>query len=108
MTCSTYRRITKDKEENTRKWPKKGPQRAKNQNSEKQKIAFFSHVQRSTILKNKIPRSKTLTSSLRTDRHTDTHTEVSITEDTIRASVFKASASGMSGPIYLSNNRPQK
>ena len=33
MTCSTYRRITKDKEENTRKWPKKGPQRAKNQKS---------------------------------------------------------------------------
>ena len=32
-----------------------------------------------------------------TDRHT--HTEISITEDTIRASVFKASASGMSCPI---------
>ena len=41
MTCSTYRRITEDKEENTPKWPKKGPQRAKNQNFEKQKIAFF-------------------------------------------------------------------
>ena len=40
-TCSTYRRFTKDKEENTRKWPKKGPQRAKNQNFEKQKNAFF-------------------------------------------------------------------
>ena len=35
VTCSTYRRFTKDKEENTRKWPKKGPQRAKNQNFEK-------------------------------------------------------------------------
>ena len=43
VTCSTYRRFTKDKEENTRKWPKKGPQRAKNQNFEKQKNAgFFS------------------------------------------------------------------
>ena len=40
MTCSTYRRITKDKEENTRKWPKKGPQRAKNY--EKQKMFFFT------------------------------------------------------------------
>ena len=29
---------------------------------------------------------------------THTQTEISITEDTIRASVFKASASGMSGP----------
>ena len=37
VTCSTYRRFTKDKEENTQKWPKKGPQRAKNQNFEKQK-----------------------------------------------------------------------
>ena len=35
-----------------------------------------------------------------THRQTDTYTEISITEDTIiRASVFKASASGMSGPI---------
>ena len=41
MTCSTYRRITEDKEENTPKWLKKGPQRAKNQNFEKQKFAFF-------------------------------------------------------------------
>ena len=32
MTFSTYRRITKDKEENTRKGPKNSPQRAKNQN----------------------------------------------------------------------------
>ena len=51
MTCSTYRRITKDKEENTRKWPKKGSQRAKTQNFEKQKIAFFPHVPRSTMPK---------------------------------------------------------
>jgi hypothetical protein len=52
MTCSTYKRITEDKEENTPKWPKKGPQRAKNQNIGKQKIAFFSHVSRSTMPKN--------------------------------------------------------
>ena len=52
MDYSTYRRFTKDKEENTRKWPKKGPQRAKNQNFEKQKIAFFSHVPRSIMSKN--------------------------------------------------------
>ena len=29
-TCSPYRRITKDKEEKTRKRPKKGPKRSKN------------------------------------------------------------------------------
>ena len=40
VTCSTYRRFTKDKEDNTRKWPKKGPQRAKNQNFEEQKLQF--------------------------------------------------------------------
>ena len=39
MTCSTYRRITTDKKENTQKWQEKGPQRTKNQNFEKQKIA---------------------------------------------------------------------
>ena len=72
VTCSTYRRFTKDKEENTRKWPKKGPQRAKNQNFEKQKIAFFSHVPRSIVPKNYVPRSKTVTCSLRTDKHTNT------------------------------------
>ena len=99
MTCSTYRRITKDKEENTPKWPKKGPQRAKNQNFEKQKIAFFSHVPRSTMPKNQVPRSKTLTSRGRTDTHTDTHTEVLITEYPIKASAFQASACDMSGPI---------
>ena len=33
-----------------------------------------------------------------TDRQTHTHTEISIPEDTISASVFKASASGLSGP----------
>ena len=51
MTCNMYRRITKDKEENTRKWQKKGPQRAKNQNFEKQKIAFFYHDPRSIMPK---------------------------------------------------------
>ena len=76
MTCSTYRRITEDKEENTPKCPKKGPQRAKNQNFEKQKIAFFSHVPRSTMLKNYVPRSKPLTFSGRTDRHTDRQTHI--------------------------------
>ena len=52
VTCSTYRRFTKDKEGNTRNWPKKGSQRAKNQNLEKQKIDFFSHVPRSVIAEN--------------------------------------------------------
>ena len=51
VTCSMYRRFTKDKEENTRKWPKKGPQRAKNQNFEKQKNTFFSHIPRSIMPK---------------------------------------------------------
>ena len=38
MMTNTF---TKDKDENTQKLAKKGPQRAKNQNFEKQKIAFF-------------------------------------------------------------------
>ena len=40
------------KKKNTRKWPKKGPKRAKNPNFEKQKNAFFFHVPRSTMPKN--------------------------------------------------------
>ena len=48
VTCSTYRRFTKDKEKNTRKWPKMGPQRT----FEKQKIAFLSHIPRSIMPKN--------------------------------------------------------
>ena len=51
VTCSTYRRFTKDKEENTRKWPKKGPQRAKNQNFEKREKTFFSHSPKEHIFK---------------------------------------------------------
>ena len=53
-------RNTKDKEENTRKWPFGGPQRAKNQNFEK-KNAFLTHVPRITMPKNQVPRSKTVT-----------------------------------------------
>ena len=71
VTCSTYRWFTKDKEENTQKWPKKGPQRAKNQNFEKQRIAFLSHVPRSIVPKNYVPRSKTVTCSLRTNKQTN-------------------------------------
>ena len=41
MTCSTCRRNTKDKEKKYSKMAKKGPQKAKNQNFEKQKIVFF-------------------------------------------------------------------
>ena len=52
VTCSTNRRFTKDIEENTRKWPKKGPQRAKNQNFEEQKIAVRSDVPMSIMSKN--------------------------------------------------------
>ena len=51
-TCSTYRRFTKDKEENTRKWLKKGPQRAKNQNFEKRKKNFFSIALKNMFSKN--------------------------------------------------------
>ena len=91
VTCSTYRWFTKDKEENTRKWPKKGPQRAKNQNFEKQKIAFFSHVPRSIVPKNYVPRSKTVTCSLRTDKHTNTQTDTRMdTEYPIRALAFQS------------------
>ena len=89
VTCSTYRRFTKDKEENTRKWPKKGPQRAKNQNFEKQKIA--SHVPRSIVPKNYVPRSKTVTCST-LETQTDRQTQVLKTENPIRASAFQASA----------------
>ena len=52
VTCSTYRRFTKDKEENTRKWPKKGPQRAKNQNFEKRKKTFFPIALKNIFSKN--------------------------------------------------------
>ena len=76
MTCSTYRRITKDKEENTPKWPKKAPQRAKN-------CIFFSCPKEYYAKKNQVPRSKTVTSSGRTHTHrqTDRQTEVLKTED---------------------------
>ena len=87
VTCSTYRRFTKDKEENTRKWPKKGPQRAKNQNFEKQKIAFRSYVPRSIMLKNYVPRSKTVTCST-----LERQTEVLKNRDPIRALAFQAFA----------------
>ena len=99
VTCSTYRRFTKDKEENTRKWPKKGPQRAKNQNFEKQKIAFFSHVPRSIMPKNQVPRSKTVTCSLRTD----TQTTEWILSTLSGLQPFRASAYDMSGPIFERN-----
>ena len=52
VTCSTYRRFTKDKEENTRKWLKKGPQRAKNQNFEKRKKTFFPIALKNIYSKN--------------------------------------------------------
>ena len=41
MRCREIDGRKEDKEENTPKWPKKGPQRAKNPNFEKQKIEFF-------------------------------------------------------------------
>ena len=41
MICSPYRRITKNREEKTRKWPKKGPKRAKMEISKNEKLAFF-------------------------------------------------------------------
>ena len=97
MTCSTYRRITEDKEENTPKWPKKGPQRAKNQNFEKQIIAFF--FMSKGVLCQKIRflgKKKTWPVA---GEHTDRHTEVLIPEYPIKASAFQASAYDMSGPI---------
>ena len=42
MTCSTHRRITKDKEENTRKWPKKALKGPKIIISKNKKCVFFS------------------------------------------------------------------
>ena len=45
----------------------KGPSKGQNQNFEKQKIVFFSHVPRITRPKNQFPRSKGLTCSPRTD-----------------------------------------
>ena len=105
VTCSTYRRFTKDKEENTRKWPKKGPQRAKNQNFEK--LAFFLMsqgvlCQKIRFLGQKlwpVARSQT---HRQTDRHTDTQTEVLKNRDPIRALAFQAFACDMLGPIVTS------
>ena len=89
VTCSTYRRFTKDKEENTRKWPKKGPQRAKNQNFEKQKIAFFLMSQGVLCQKIRFLGQKLWPVAC---EHTDTQTQVLTTENPIRASAFQASA----------------
>ena len=75
VTCSTFRWFTKDKEENTRKWPKKGPQRAKNQNFEKQKIAFWMVTLRIPHAKNQHPTPKTVAYRPRTDTQTHRQTD---------------------------------
>ncbi len=98
MTCSTYRRFTKDKEENTPKWPKKGPQRAKNQNFEKQKKNRFFLMSQGVLCQKIRFLGQKLWPVAR--EQTDTQTEVLITEYPIRASAFQASACDMSGPIW--------
>ena len=45
VTCSTYRRFTKDKEENTRKWPKRALKGPKMGISKNKKIRFFPKSQ---------------------------------------------------------------
>ena len=90
VTCSTYRRFTKDKEENTRKWPKKGPQRAKNQNFEKQKLRFFLMSQGVLCQKIRFLGQKLWPVACeQKHKHTDTRMD---TENPIRASAFQASA----------------
>ena len=42
VTCSTYRRFTKDKEENTRKWPKRALKGPKIKIKKEKKMCFFS------------------------------------------------------------------
>ena len=74
MTCSTYRRITKDKEENTRKWPKralKGPKIKISKN--KKKIFLMSQG----VLYQKIRflgKKPWPVAGEHTHRHTDTQT----------------------------------
>merc|ERR1712208_11603 len=51
VTCSTYRRFTKDKEENTRKWPKKGPQSGQKSKFRKTEKNLFSHSPKEHIFK---------------------------------------------------------
>ena len=101
MTCSTYRRITTNKEENTGKWQKRGPQRAKNPNFEKKNCCFFSCPKEyyAKKLDSYVKNSDLQHANRQTD--INRHTEVLVPEDTIRASVFQASASGMSGPIGI-------
>ena len=56
----------------------------KNENFEKQKNAFSSHVSRITQPKNQVPRPKDVTCSPRIDRHTDRQTDTKVsTEDTL-------------------------
>ena len=74
VTCSTYRRFTKDKEENIRKWLKKGPHRAKNQIFEKQKIPFFFLMSQGVLCQKIRFLGQKLTCGLRT------HTGVLTTE----------------------------
>ena len=55
-SCSTYEGVARDGEENARKWPEKGPQRAKYQNFERTKHVFFSYIPRNTTIpKNWVP-----------------------------------------------------
>ena len=90
-------RIKKKILENGRKRALKGP---KIKISKNKKLRFFLMSQGVLCQKIRFLGQKLWPlAGEQTDIQTETHTEISITEDTIRASVFKASASGMSGPI---------
>ena len=69
----------------------------------KKKYVFFSCPKESYAKKlgSQVKNSDLQRANRQTHTQTHTQTEISITEDTIRASVFKASASGMSGPIII-------
>ena len=88
VTCSTYRRFTKDKEENYSKMAEKGPSKGQKSKFPKKKNRFLSHVPRSIM-------SKTVTCGLRTDTQRFDYP--------IRASAFHASVYDLSGPITSSN-----
>ena len=81
----------------TRKWPKKGRQRAKSHNFEKKKKIAFFHMSQGVLCQKIRFLGQNLWPVACGQTHR--HTEVLTTEYPISASVFQASACDMSGPI---------
>ena len=94
VTCSTYRRFTKDKEENTRKGPKKG-QKSK---FWKTKNCVFFLMSLGVLCQKSRFLGQKLWLVARVQTHTHTHRGFNHWVP-YRGSAFQASAYDMSGPI---------